>query len=186
MVPLSQLLLPILLGAVLVFVSSSILHMVTPWHKSDYPRVPNEDRAMDAIRALGIPPGDYMMPRPETREAMKSPAFIEKFKRGPVMVFTVMPGGSMSPAKPLAMWFVYAVVVGIFAAYIAGRALPAGAPFRSVLRFAGTTAFVGYSLALWQFSIWYHRSWTTTIKATVDGLIYALLTGAALAWLWPK
>jgi len=186
MVPLSQLLLPILLGAVLVFVSSSILHMVTPWHKSDYPRVPNEDRAMDAIRALGIPPGDYMMPRPETREAMKSPAFIEKFKRGPVMVFTVMPAGSMSPAKPLAMWFVYAVVVGIFAAYIAGRALPAGAPFRFVLRFAGTTAFVGYSLALWQFSIWYHRSWTTTIKATVDGLIYALLTGAALAWLWPK
>jgi hypothetical protein len=84
------------------------------------------------------------------------------------------------------MWFLYAVVVGAFAAYLAGRALSAGAPFRSVLRFAGTTAFVGYSLALWQMSIWYHRSWITTIKATVDGLIYALLTGAALGWLWPR
>ena len=186
MVPLSALLLPVLLSAVLVFVASSILHMVTPWHKSDYPKVPNEDRAMDAIRGLGIPPGDYMMPRPSSREEMKSPAFAEKFKRGPVMVFTVMPSGSMAMGKPLTLWFIYALVVGIFAAYVAGSALPPGAPFRSVMRFACTTAFVGYALALWQLSIWYHRSWTITIKATVDGLIYALLTGAALGWLWPR
>ena len=186
MVPLSALLLPVLLSAVLVFVTSSILHMLTPWHKSDYPRVPNEDRAMDAIRGLGIPPGDYMMPRPATREDMNSPAFKEKLQRGPVMVFTVMPAGAWSMGKPLTLWFIYAVVVGVFAAYVAGSALPAGAPFRSVMRFAGTTAFVGYTLGLWQLSIWYHRSWTTTIKATVDGLIYALLTGAALGWLWPK
>ena len=186
MVPLSALVLPILLSAVLVFVTSSVIHMLTPWHKSDYPKVPNEDRAMEAIRGLEIPPGDYMMPRPSTREEMKSPAFMEKLKRGPVMAFTVMPGGSWSMGKPLTMWFIYAVVVGVFAAYLAGRALPAGAPFRSVLRFAGTTAFVGYSLALSQMSIWYHRSWITTIKATVDGLIYALLTGAALGWLWPR
>jgi hypothetical protein len=186
MVPLSALLLPILLSAVLVFVVSSILHMVTPWHKGDYPKVPNEDRALDAIRALGIPAGDYMMPRPASREEMKSPAFIEKFKRGPVMVFTIMPSGSMSMGKPLTLWFVYSVVVGIFAAYVAGAALGPGVPFRSVLRLAGTTAFAGYALALWQLSIWYHRSLVITIKATVDGVIYALLTGATLAWLWPK
>lgn len=186
MVPLSALLLPILLSAVLVFVMSSILHMVTPWHKGDYPKVPNEDRALDAIRGLGIPAGDYMMPRPASREEMKSPAFIEKFKRGPVMVFTIMPSGSMSMGKPLTLWFVYSVVVGIFAAYVAGAALGPGAPFRSVLRLAGTTAFAGYALALWQLSIWYHRSWVITIKATIDGVIYALLTGATLAWLWPK
>src|SRR3989442_10664845 len=43
-----------------------------------------------------IPPGDYMMPRPESTEQMRSPAFVEKFKKGPVMMFTVMPGGSMA------------------------------------------------------------------------------------------
>ena len=33
---------------------------------------------------------------------------------------------------------------------------------------------------------WYRRAWTTTVKPTVDGLIYALLTAAAFAWLWPR
>ncbi len=92
----------------------------------------------------------------------------------------------MSMSRQLVQWFLYAVVVGCFAAYVAGRALPASAPALQVFRFAGVTAFVGYSLALWQMSIWYRRAWTTTIKTTVDGLIYALLTAGAFAWLWPR
>src|SRR2546429_229443 len=173
--------LPILLSAVLVFVVSSLIHMASPWHKGDYPKLSSEDRVMDALRPLAIPPGDYMMPRPSSREEMRSPQFLEKFKKGPVLMLTVWPGGSMSMSKQLVQWFLYAVVVGCFAAYVAGRALPASAPALQVFRFAGVTAFVGYSLALWQMSIWYRRAWTTTIKTTVDGLIYALLTAGAFA-----
>ena len=40
-------------------------------------------------------------------------------------------------------------------------------------------------LALWQISIWYHRSWATTIRSTIDGLIYAALTAGFFGWLWP-
>ena len=186
MIGLTTLWLPILLSAVLVFVLSSVIHMVTPWHKSDYPKLANEDRVMDALRPLAIPPGDYMMPRPSSREEMRSPAFVERMKRGPVLMLTVWPSGPASMGKNLVQWFLYAVVVGCFAAYVAGRALPAGAPSLQVFRFAGVTAFVGYSLALWQMSIWYRRSWLTTIKATVDGLIYALLTAGIFGWLWPR
>jgi hypothetical protein len=50
----------------------------------------------------------------------------------------------------------------------------------------GATAFIGHAAALWQMSIWYHRAWTTTIKSTVDGLIYALLTAGVFGWLWPR
>jgi hypothetical protein len=82
-------------------------------------------------------------------------------------------------------WFIYLLVVGLFAAYIASRALPPGSPYPAVFRFVGTTAFVGYALALWQMSIWYRRSWTTTIKSTVDGLLYGLLTAGVFGWLWP-
>jgi len=178
--------LPILLSAVLVFVVSSLIHMASPWHKGDYPKLSSEDRVMDALRPLAIPPGDYMMPRPSSREEMRSPQFLEKFKKGPVLMLTVWPGGSMSMRNQLVQWFLYALVVGCFAAYVAGRALPTGAPALQVFRFAGVTAFVGYALALWQMSIWYRRSWTTTIKTTVDGLIYALLTAGAFAWLWPR
>jgi hypothetical protein len=48
-----------------------------------------------------------------------------------------------------------------------------------------TVAFAGYALALWQYSIWYGRAWSVTIRSTIDGLIYGLLTGAAFGWLWP-
>jgi hypothetical protein len=177
--------LPILVSAVLVFVVSSVIHMMSPWHKSDYPKLSSEDRVMDALRPLAIPPGDYMMPRPSSRAEMRTPQFLEKYRRGPVLMLTVWPGGSMSMSTQLVQWFVYALVVGCFAGYVAGRALPPGAPFGSVFRFAGVTAFVGYSLALWQMSIWYRRAWLTTTKATVDGLIYAALTAATLGWLWP-
>ena len=77
------------------------------------------------------------------------------------------------------------MVVGIFAAYIAGRALGPGAEYTSVFRFAGCTAFVGYSLAHIPRSIWYSQPWSTTFKNVFDGLIYGLLTAGAFGWLWP-
>ena len=117
---------------------------------------------------------------------MRSPAFAEKLKKGPVMVLTVMPSGPMSMGRNLGLWFVYLVVVGFLAAYVAGRALPPGTSYLHVFRFAGTTAFIAYSMGLWQMAIWYRRSWSTTIKSTIDGFIYALLTAGVFGWLWPR
>ena len=186
MVGFAALWLPIVLSAVIVFVVSSIVHMVLPWHKGDYPKLANEDQVMNALRPLAIPPGDYVMPRPSSGEGMRSPEFVEKMKRGPVVMMTVMPNGQMGMGKNLAQWFLFSIVVGVFAAYVAGRALPAGAPYLAVFRFAGVTAFLAYSAALWPISIWYRRAWTTTIKATVDGLLYGLLTAGTFGWLWPR
>jgi len=178
--------LPILLSSVIVFVVSSLIHMALPWHKNDYPKVPNEDKMMDALRPLAIPPGDYLVPRPSSRQELRSPEYLEKLNKGPVMLLTVMPNGTIAMGRSLVLWFLYLAVVGLFSAYMAGRAQPPGAPFLHVFRFAGTAAFLGYTLALWQMTIWYRRAWSLTIKATVDGLIYALLTAATFGWLWPK
>jgi len=186
MTGLSALWLPILLSAILVFVASSIIHMASPWHKSDYPKLANEQRVLDALRPLAIPPGDYMMPRPSSRQDLQSPEFAAKLKAGPVAMITVMPNGPMSMARNLSQWFVYCLAVGVFAAYVTGRALPPGVAYLRVFRFAGTTAFIGYAVALWQMSIWYRRAWSTTFKATVDGLIYASLTAGTFGWLWPR
>ena len=181
-----ELWLPILLSAVIVFVVSSIIHMVLTYHRTDVRKVSAEDEVMDALRKVGIPPGDYMVPYAGTPKRMKDPDFIEKMKRGPVAFFTVMASGPPSMGKSLVQWFLYCIVVGIFAAYIAGRALPPGADYLAVFRFAGCIAFVGYSLALWQNSIWYKRAWSTTLKSTFDGLVFALLTGGTFGWLWPR
>jgi hypothetical protein len=186
MVGILALWLPILLSAVIVFVVSSIIHMASPWHKSDYPRMPNEDQVRSALRPLAIPPGDYMIPRPASRADLRSPEFAEKVNQGPNIIVTVLPNGPWSMKRNLIQWFVYALVVSVFAAYVAGRALPPGSPYLAAFRFVGATAFIGYSVALWQMSIWYRRSWSITVKATIDGLIYGLLTAGTFGWLWPR
>jgi hypothetical protein len=99
---------------------------------------------------------------------------------------TVSTGAPLSMTGSLVKWFVYCVLVSVFAAYLAGAALPVGAHYLEVFRFAGTTAFCCYAVGLWQMSIWYRRSWVTTAKATIDGLIYALLTAGTMGWLWPR
>lgn len=64
MVSLSELWLPILLSAIVVFAASSLIHMVLPFHKSDYTKVPREDDVMTALRSFSIPPGDARSPAP--------------------------------------------------------------------------------------------------------------------------
>lgn len=179
--------LPILVSAVAVFVVSSIIHMTPLWHKTDYPRYASEDRVLDALRPLGIPPGDYMMPRPASSAEMRSPEFLEKMKRGPAVMMTVFPPWSGSMAGNLSQWLGYCLLVSLFAGYIAGAALPAGtATAGAICRFAGTVTFVGYTVALWQMSIWYRRAWSMTLKSTFDGLIYAAVTCGVFIWLWPN
>lgn len=182
---LSALWLPILLSAVAVFVASSIIHMMSPWHKGDYPPLPNEDALGDAVRPLSLPPGDYVIPRPVSAADMKTEAFREKMNRGPNLILTVMANGPRPMGKYLAAWFVYILVVTLFAAYVAACALPPGAA-GGIQRYVGIVAFVGYVLALYQMSIWYHRKWSTTLKSTLDGIIYAALTALIFGWLWPR
>ncbi len=185
MVPILSLWLPIILSAIIVFVVSSIIHMLLKYHRSDFLKVPSQDGVMEALRKFDIPPGDYMFPCGEGLKDMRNPEFIEKMNKGPVGTMTVMKSGPPSMGVSLAQWFIYCVIVGIFAAYVAGRALGPGAQYLAAFRFAGVTAFVGYSLALMQNSIWYKRKWGTTIKSMFDGLIYGLLTGGVFGWLWP-
>ena len=186
MVPIHTLWLPILLSAVIVFVASSIIHMVLPIHKSDYRKVPNEDNVLDALRAAGVTPGrTYHFPF-TTHKEMKSPQTVEKFKRGPVGLLTIMPSGAPNLGKFLGQWFLYCVVVSIFTACLTGRTRPPGTQYWEVFQVAGTTAFLGYSLAQLQNSIWRGVTWGVTLKHVLDGLIYGLLTAGTFAWLWPK
>jgi hypothetical protein len=179
--------LPILLSAVFVFVASALIHMILFfWHKSDYSKLPEEDKIMDALRPFAIPPGDYMIPNCSGSAEMKTAAFQEKLKKGPVLMATVMPNGMYSVGRSLVLWFIYVLVVSYFAAYVTAHALPVWTGHRNICRFAGISAFLAYTGALWQMSIWYRRSWCTTIKTTIDGLIYAGITAATFGWLWPR
>ena len=177
--------LPILLSGVLVFVVSSIIHMVLQYHAGDSRAVPDEAKVMDALRPFRIPPGDYIMPRPASTKEMSEPAFIDKMKAGPVALITVLPNGPIAMGASLARWFGYSLLVGAIAGYTAGLTLGPGAEYGLVFRIVGMVAFAGYSLAILQSSIWWHRSWRFTFLTMFDGAVYALLTAGVFGWLWP-
>lgn len=183
MVPLTALLVPTVLAAVIVFVASSLIHMVLPIHKNDVRGMPDEEAAQNALRTLNLAPGDYALPHAVN---MKDPAFNERMKRGPVVFMTVRRPGPVSLGSSLAMWFVFLLVVSFVAAYVTSRAVPPGGDYLQVFRFAGVTAFAAYGLGALPTSIWWGRNWAATIKTVVDGFVYGLLTAGAFGWLWPQ
>ena len=186
MIPLTALWLPILLSTVIVFFASFIMHMVLAYHKSDYRKLPDEDRVIDALRSAGVTRGPaYFFPFCSFKE-MKSAPMVEKMKRGPVGLLTVLPSGPPAMGKNMVQWFLYCLVISIFAAYLSGWLLAPGTAFWQVFRLTGTLAFLGYGAAHAQESIWSGRSWVVTLKHLFDSVIYALLTAGTFAWLWPK
>ncbi len=186
MVPISALWLPILLSAVLVFLVSFVVHMVLAYHRTDFRKLPNEEKTLEVFRGQSIPPGEYLFPCPSSPKDMSSPEMIEKYKKGPVGVMILRPSGPPAMGKPLVQWFVFCVVVGIAVAYLAGRALGPGASYLAVFRFAGTGAFYAHAFARATDSIWMGRAWSVTAKHLFDGLLYALVTAGTFGWLWPR
>jgi hypothetical protein len=182
-VSLSSLWVPIALSAVLVFIASNIVHMVLPYHRSDYQALPAEDEVQAALRKFNIPLGDYMLPRPNPA-SMRDPAFLDKMKRGPVAIITVM-SGDFKMAGRLTQWFAFCLVVSVFSGYLAGLSLGPGVPYLRVSQVASCAAFMGYGLAAVPASVWYSKSWATTAKTLVDALIYGFVTGGTFGWLWP-
>ena len=181
MTTLGSLWLPILLSAVFVFLVSSVVHMVLQIHKRDYGRIPDEDGILNALRGK-VPPGQYMFPWAGSMQEWKSPEMQEKWKRGPLGTLIVRRECTMG--KPLMQWFVFCLVIGVFVGYLTGLAKGPGAP--EVFRVATTVAFLGHGFTSVCDSIWKGVNWSTTAKFVLDGVIYALTTGATFAWLWPQ
>jgi len=185
MVSIPALWLPIVLSAVIVFVASSILHMALTYHKSDYQKLPGEEKVLAAMREAGVGPGNYAFPHAASNQERASEEWVKKAQQGPVGMANVLPSGPPAMGKYLGTWFVFCLVVSIFVAYLTGRTLAAGTHYLAVFRVAGTSAFLAYGLGQAMDSIWRGQRWSTTFKGMFDGLIYALLTAGTFGWLWP-
>jgi len=186
MVPILSLWLPIVVAAVVVFLASSLIHMVLPIHKSDYKKLPRESETLDHLRPQGLAPGLYHFPYCASSKEMGSPEILEKLRRGPVGILIIRPSGEMKLGSFLGQWFVYLLLVSLFVAYLAGRTLVPGAYYLAVFRVVGAAAFLAYGLGQIVNSIWMGHPWSSTVKHVVDGLVYALLTAGVFGWLWPR
>lgn len=185
MVPLLDLWLPILLSAVAVFVVSSVIHMALPIHKGDMKKLPGEETILASMRAQGLKPGTYMFPCASSMKDMGSPEMLAKLNQGPVGNMTVIPDGPWAMGKSLGQWFALSLVIGALSGYLAGITLGPGASAMTVFRLTSTAALLAYGFSHVQDSIWKGLSWGISTKFFLDGVAYALATGAVFAWMWP-
>ncbi len=186
MVTLGALLLPILLSAVFVFITSSIVHMVLKYHSRDYKPLPNEDAVRAAFRAGSPAPGQYVVPYCADMKQLESPEMKKKFDEGPVGVFNIKPNGYRGMGPTLGQWFVFLLVVSFFIAYIAAHTVPSGTPYLEVFRVVGAVGFLAYGAGVIPAAIWMGKPWTVALKELFDGLLYGLVTAGTFGWLWPR
>ena len=178
--------LPIVLSAVLVFVVSSIIHMVLKYHNRDYTRLPNEDAVRAALRAGNPEPRQYIIPYcPEMKE-MESPEMRQKFIDGPVGVLNLRRSGLPALGPTLLQWFLYSLVVSFFVAYLAAHTIEPGARYLDVFRVVGVAAFLAYAAGQIPAAIWMGKPWSVAWKEVFDGLVYGLVTAGTFGWLWPR
>lgn len=182
---LTELWLPIVLSAVVVFVASSIIHMAIPIHKSDYKKMNNEASVLEAMRSNGVVPGMYMFPCAESMKDMGTPEMQAKMKQGPIGWMTVLPSGGFNIGPSLIWWFVFSLIVGALTAYAGWYGLGASDDAMRVFRVTGVAAVLGYAIGHFHDSIWKGQRWGVTGKFIFDGVVYGLLTAATFTWLWP-
>jgi hypothetical protein len=185
MVSLASLWLPILLGAVFVFVASSFVHMVFKWHNADYRKLPNEDEVRAAVRKGGATPGQYSMPHCLGPKDAQNPEVQAKFREGPVAMLWLLPNGMPGMGRMLGQWFALNLLVSVLVAYVAANTLVNGAAPMHVLRVTASIGFLAYATGSISDGIWFGKPWAAVGKDLLDALIYGFAGGAAFAWLWP-
>jgi hypothetical protein len=183
--PFGSLWIPVLVSAVAVFVGSSIVHMALQYHKADYKALPGEDAIREAIGKAAPPPGMYFTPYCADMKAMREPAVVEKFQKGPIAMITVRPNGPPTMGKALGLWFLFTVLVSFVSAYVARHTLHPGTDGMLVMRITGAVAFTAYGLGPISDSIWKAEPWSNTARSLLDALIYSFLTGLTFRLLWP-
>lgn len=182
----TALLLPALLATGLVFVASSIIHMVIQWHAPDYRKFANEDEVRAVIRRANATPGEYVLPHCKGGKDMADPAMLKKFEEGPLGTVYLRPNGPVKLGPFLGAWIVYTFVVSLIVGYLGWACLPRGAEYSKVFQVLGAAAWLAYAWGSPADSIWKGKPWSATFRYLVDGLVYACLTAGSFAWLWPR
>ena len=92
---------------------------------------------MNALRPFNMPPGNYGFPRPGSMADMKTPAFQAKNQGRPGRIHDDQAGWQHQHGRNLFQWFLYSLIVSVFAGYIAGVAFGPGTEYLRIMQVAG-------------------------------------------------
>ncbi len=177
--------LPIVVSAVLIFVASSLIHMLLKWHNSDYRKLANEDAVRAAIRAGAPAPGLYVVPHCTDMKDMQNPDMMQKFAEGPVGFVTLRQPGSPRIAAALIQWFVFTLVISTATAALALQTYGIDGNPHYAAHLIGVVSLLVYAGACIPEGIWMARPWKSVFKHGIDGAIYATISALTFMWLWP-
>jgi hypothetical protein len=182
---LPQLWLPILVTAVLIFIASSLIHMVIKWHNADYKKLSNEDAVLAAIRSGTSAPGQYIMPYCSDMKEMQNETMKQKYIDGPIGIMTIRKNGVPAIGGMLIQWFVFSVVVAALAGLLALQSFGLGADHHRAGHLVGMVSLLTYFGGSVQMAIWMGKPWSAVFKDLIDSLIYATISALVFMWLWP-
>lgn len=176
--------LPILVATVACFMGSFVFWAASPWHKPDARPVPDLPAADRTLAGLGLAPGHYFIPCTHDPKEMKTEAFKERYERGPWASLTVI-GTRPNMGKNLALTFLVFLVVSIGIGYLASSVLMPGADGFKVFQVTCTAGVLAYTFGGIPNGIWFGKPSGWVVRDIIDAAVYAIMTGAAFALLWP-
>jgi hypothetical protein len=173
MVPLIDLLWPILLATGATFLVSAVLGLLLP---SRAEVVADQEAVAAGIQQLALRPGDYVLPLANGNDSLHGITTCR---------LTVTPCGVHGKASVWEGYAAYHLAVNITIAYLAGLALLPGTDFNPAFRFATTVAFLGYGFTSLHEWLWQRMPWRMIWKPACRGLVCSLVSGSIIAGLWP-
>lgn len=166
--------LPILAATIGVHALCTLCWTALPHHKSEWTSEPMGAQLAETIRQRGFAP-DAQIVLTEGEETSKDPAS----GRGMLILWKHKPSMGANVGMTLGFMFFAAVTIG----YLASIAFDRGAPRLDVFRFTATAGLLTHAAAGVPNVIWFRRKF---LMDFLDGVAYALVTGAAFAALWPE
>jgi hypothetical protein len=172
-----------LLGAIAMFVWTSIAHVATPLGMTGFSQIPNEAPVLSAMQtAMGDHAGLYFYPWFDKHDpkAMEKSAESQKVKPHGLLIYNP-PGVNMDAnmTPMLVKEFIKQFAQALIAAWIASMIVGGFG-----LRWAAVTGMfvssaIAVNLSYWN---WYHFPLDYTLAAVVMELVSGIVAGAAISW----
>jgi hypothetical protein len=178
-----ELWLPIVLSAVALFFASFLAWAVLPHHKPDWKKLPDEATFMERLKAMNVPPGQYIFPMVGHEEA-KDPEKKRLLEGGCLGTLNVWPGPPNMAAN-MALSVLYFLIVSVFCAYIGAFSVEPGEDFGRVFQIMMTTGVLAFCAGGVLNDIWFRKPARAMLMNFIDGVAYSAVLGVIFALLWP-
>jgi hypothetical protein len=182
-----------IVGAVLIFILSSIWHVATPLGEVGVQNLPHEELLAPALK-LAIPnAGFYFFPginrskgMPKEQQQAEMQRYMDAYEKGPTGILIYTPGGErMSYGKLLTNQFLAGVICAFLIAWILAVTAPATTYGQRVLIAVFVAAFGGI-LVPFEYWNWYKFPSDYTLTYGAGIIVTWGLTGAVMARLAGK